>query len=121
MLIVFDTLTGNVRRFVNKLDYRSIAIKDGLQMEEPYILVTYTTGLGFVPDTTQKFLKNNSQHLRGIAASGNRNFGKYFAIAADEIANQYQVPIIHKFEFAGAPSDMELFKKGVETHETHRT
>ncbi|MCL1950757.1 MAG: class Ib ribonucleoside-diphosphate reductase assembly flavoprotein NrdI [Turicibacter sp.] len=120
MLIVYDTLTGNVGRFINKLDYPSIRIQDGLMVGEPYILVTYTTGLGLVPDSTKKFLESNGSNLRGVATSGNRNFGKYYGLAADAIADEYGVPIIHKFEFAGLPSDRERFKKGVEEREAHR-
>jgi len=122
MLIVYDSLTGNVRRFVEKLHkFSSVRIEDGLQIEEPFILVTYTTGLGFIPDLTQKFLETNAANMQGVASSGNKNFGNYYGLAADLIAEQYQIPIIHKFEFAGLPSDVDQFTKGVEGHEAYRT
>lgn len=120
MLIVYDSLTGNVRRFVDKLGLPNLRIQDGLTVGEPFILITYTTGLGFVPDSTKQFLEDNSAHLIGVATSGNKNFGNYYALAADIIAKQYEVPVIHKFEFSGLPSDVELFMKGVKEHEIHR-
>ena len=121
MLIVYDSLTGNVRRFIDKLGLPAQRIRDELEVGEPFILVTYTTGLGIIPESTKKFLAAHAGLMRGVASSGNRNFGKYYGLAADLIAEQYNVPVIHKFEFAGLPSDVELFRKGVTKRETHRT
>lgn len=125
MLIVFDSKTGNVRRFVNKLgmpEAEVIEVDSGLKVSEPFILLTYTTGMGQVPKTTLDFLKTNHINLRAVAASGNRNWGQSFALCANKISNMYGVPILHKFEMSGMPEDVEIVRERVRSisYETHR-
>jgi protein involved in ribonucleotide reduction len=126
LIIVFDSKTGNNRRFVDKLGYEEkdiIQVVPGLHVFEPFILLTYTTGYGQVPATTLDFLKSNHQNLQGVAASGNKVWGQYFARSADEISNAYGVPILHKWEMSGMPEDVETFKERVQNirYETYRT
>lgn len=78
-------------------------------MNEPYILITYTTGFGQVPQTTLDFLTNNHHFLLAVASSGNRNWGNNFGKSADIISELYKVPIIHKFELSGTQKDVEIF------------
>lgn len=113
MLIVYDSMTGNVESFIRKVGFPSARIKEGLVVTEPYVLVTYTVGFGEVPPATDEFLKRNSKHLIGVAASGHRNWGQTFAMSADKIARRYGVPLIHKFELSGTPQDVVIFKEGV--------
>jgi protein involved in ribonucleotide reduction len=122
MLVVFDSKTGNVRRFIEALDIEAIQISDSLIVNEPFVLVTYTTGFGLVPPSTTKFLESNHIYLQGVAASGNRNWGDMFARSADKISSMYGVPIIHKFEMSGLPRDVITFKERVQEirYETHR-
>ncbi|WP_309296612.1 class Ib ribonucleoside-diphosphate reductase assembly flavoprotein NrdI [Niallia sp. NCCP-28] len=122
---MFDSKTGNVRRFVQKLglpENKVIELKAGLKVYEPYILVTYTTGMGQVPQTTLDFLKANRISLHAVAASGNRNWGQNFALSANKISTMYGVPILHKFEMSGMPEDMEIFRERVQniSYETYR-
>jgi protein involved in ribonucleotide reduction len=121
MLVVFDSKTGNVNRFIQALDIEAIKISDSLIVDEPYILVTYTTGFGLVPPSTAKFLESNHIYLQGVAASGNRNWGDMFAKSADTISSRYGVPILHKFEMSGMPDDVRTFKERVQNirYETH--
>lgn len=114
MLIVYDSRTGNVERFVNKLNMTNVKICDDLIVNEPFILVTYVTGFGQVPKTTLDFLFNNHAHMLGVASSGNLNWGSSFAISADKIAQMYNVPIISKFELSGTLKDTQFFKQRVE-------
>ncbi|MGM1023497.1 MAG: class Ib ribonucleoside-diphosphate reductase assembly flavoprotein NrdI [Bacillota bacterium] len=114
MLIVYATRTGNTRRFLSKTGFRTQPIEVG-DVTEPFILATYTDGEGEVPERVWRFLETNSEQLRGVAAGGSRNFGQWFGRAADEIAAEYDVPVIHRFELSGTPSDVETFKKGVGT------
>lgn len=113
-------MTGNVQRFVTKLDMPNIKISESLVVEEPFVLVTYTTGFGKVPEQVFKFLENNHHNLRGVAASGNRNWGDMFARSADVIASRYilpdgkPMPILHKFEMSGTQEDVDLFKERVQ-------
>jgi len=119
MLIVYDSKTGNVRRFINKLNMRAIPIEEQEQINEPYVLVTYTTGFGQVPEKVQTFLSRNNRMLRGVSASGNRNWGARFAKSADTISEMYHVPVLTKFELSGTAQDMKTFRERVQTIEAY--
>ncbi|WP_128894818.1 class Ib ribonucleoside-diphosphate reductase assembly flavoprotein NrdI [Longirhabdus pacifica] len=114
MMVVYASKTGNVERFMSKLPVRKMKITNELFMHEPFVLVTYTTGFGQVPTEVQSFLERNDRYLRGVAASGNQNWGTSYGKAGDTIAAQYQVPIVHKFELSGTKQDAEKFLLGVE-------
>lgn len=117
MLITYDTLTGNVQRFVHKIKnnkYLNVKkITEDTMIAEPFIHITYTIGFGEVPKLTQVFIHNNRELLRGICSSGNRNWGNNFGLAADKIASRYNVPILLKFELAGTDSDVATFLQEV--------
>ena len=113
MLIVYDSRTGNVKRFVGKLNMPSVPIESDMTIEEPFVLVTYTTGFGQAPDKTMSFLERNYRKLVGVSASGNRNWGEGFARSADRISALYKVPVLSKFELAGTMNDVERFKREV--------
>ena len=119
MLIAYASRTGNVRRFVNKLKMDSVQITPGLKINEPFVVVTYTTGFGKVPEQVLEFLTENYQNLKAVAASGNRNWGNLFAKSADVISLLYNVPIISKFEMSGTHKEVDLFIEGVSNLEAH--
>ena len=114
MLVVFDSKTGNVKRFVQKLSLPSRQVCPDLLVQEPFVLVTHTTGFGQIPQTTLDFLEQNYFYLRGVASSGNRNWGENFARAAELISEKYNVPILLKFELSGTKKDVEVFKERME-------
>ncbi|MCS1350922.1 class Ib ribonucleoside-diphosphate reductase assembly flavoprotein NrdI [Mechercharimyces sp. CAU 1602] len=122
MRVIYDSKTGNVDRLIQHLGWDAQKIEPNLTIDEPYVLITFTTGFGQVPPTVETFLQKNGDYLRGVAASGNRNFAQNFARSADVIAEQYQVPVLHKFELSGTPTDREIIKERVERlqHETYR-
>lgn len=111
MLILYNSLTGNVKRFLNKVGLPHERISNIKSVAEPYIIVTNTIGFGQVPREIEEFINKNQSLLKGVAASGNRNWGSNFAKAADVISEQYNVPIIHKFELGGNKEDIEIFKE----------
>jgi protein involved in ribonucleotide reduction len=119
LIVVYDSAMGKTERFVMKTGFNIVKIEDGLIVDEPFVLVTYTIGThaqgpAKVPRKTLKFLEQNHHNLLGVAASGHMNWGKdRYAKAADAVANEYNVPIIHKFEMSGYPSDVDKFKEGV--------
>ena len=119
MLIVYASKTGNVQRFVKKTGFRSVRISNALRVTVPFVLVTYTTGFGKVPDEVLSFLSANHKFMQGVASSGNRNWGGLFGISANKISEQYSVPIISKFEMSGTPSEVELFIQEVNKIESH--
>ncbi|ANS73350.1 ribonucleotide reductase stimulatory protein [Paenibacillus yonginensis] len=113
MLIAYDSKTGNVKRFINKLKMQAVQIDESMTIDEPFVLVTYTTGFGQVPERVASFLQRNHDRLVGVAASGNRNWGDRFAKSADIISEKYDVPVISKFELSGTFGDAERFKQEV--------
>lgn len=113
MLIAYDSKTGNVRRFIGKLKLPAVQIEEQMTIEEPFVLITYTTGFGQIPDRVSSFLQKNHKSLVGVAASGNRNWGESFAKSADLISTQYDVPVITKFELSRTLGDVTRFKQEV--------
>ena len=119
LLVVYDSKTGNVGRFISKLNMRAIRIEEQREVDEPFVLVTYTTGFGQVPEKVSSFLKTNYKMLRGVSASGNRNWGSGFAKSADTISELYNVPVISKFELSGTSQDMQYFVERVHQIEAY--
>lgn len=105
-----------MRRFVEKTGRPAQEIPFDFTVSEPFIIVTPTTGFGEVPSRVAQFLRDNVGLLRGVAASGNRNFGAMYTNAADIIAAQYNVPVIARFELAGTDEDVRNFNEEVTRH-----
>ncbi|MCY8570360.1 class Ib ribonucleoside-diphosphate reductase assembly flavoprotein NrdI [Bacillus haynesii] len=113
MLIAYYSLAGNVRRFVAKTGLPAVEIKPDMLLTEPFVLVTGTYGFGQVAGTVLDFLADNGDLMAGVAASGNKTWGSNYAKAADLIAEEYGVPIVHKFELAGKTEDIRIFTERV--------
>ncbi|MBB6637034.1 class Ib ribonucleoside-diphosphate reductase assembly flavoprotein NrdI [Cohnella thailandensis] len=113
MLIAYDSKTGNVKRFIRKLDLPAVQIDEQTKLDEPFVLVTYTTGFGQPPAKVMSFLQHNHDRMVGVSASGNRNWGDGFAKSADLISQKYGVPVLMKFEMSGTSVDVEKFKREV--------
>lgn len=113
MLVAYDSRFGNVAKFVKKLDVPAVKITPELILDEPFVLVTYTTGMGQVPVMTAEFLRQNHDLLRAVSSSGNRNWGRNFGKSADRISDFYHVGVISKFELDGKLYDLERFHEGV--------
>ncbi|MCG7407195.1 class Ib ribonucleoside-diphosphate reductase assembly flavoprotein NrdI [Paenibacillus sp. ACRRX] len=118
MLIAYDSKTGNVKRFVDKLDLQCVRVSEDAETNEPFVLVTYTTGFGQAPQSTMDFLKQRSHLLRGVVSSGNMNWGMRYGMAADHIAELYSVPVLMKFELSGTRKDVEQFIQEVHNIDT---
>lgn len=112
-------MTGNVERFVKKLNMRNKRIKSKMLIDESYVLITYTTRFGEVPKSTSDFLEENHHHLKGVSSSGNRNWGLNFGRAADIISKEYGVPLLLKFELSGLENDVGLFIERLREFETY--
>ena len=102
-------MTGNVERFVKKLNMEHIKIHKDLIIIESFVLVTYTTKMGQIPKKTIEFLEDNYSYLKGVSSSGNMLWAKLYAKAADTISEMYKVPLISKFELSGNEKDVEKF------------
>lgn len=106
-------MTGNVRRFVEKTGLPARSLPDSRPVSEPFILVTPTTGFGDIPTTVTEFLRRNGGFLRGVAVSGNANWGRNYGSAGSRIAAEYGIPLLLRFELAGTDEDVRKFNEGV--------
>ena len=116
MYIYYDSKTGNVQRFVKKMerqrpDWHFIKIDSNMKIENEGHFLTFTTKIGEVPETTDKFLENgnNSKLIKSVSSSGNRNWGVFFAVAADKIQEKYGIPVLMKFELSGTNTEVENY------------
>lgn len=116
--------THNCKDFVSKLNYentKELKSKEDFP-NEPYILVTGTyadaNGEDSLHEKVLELLQDpkSAKLLRGVCASGNRNFTKYFALSSFIIANALKVPIIRNFELKGLPEDVSVVAKWIESY-----
>lgn len=106
VMVVYASLTGNTKRLMEKLakarpNWQIIRIQDGVTVNQPFHLVTFTTGVGQVPVLVERFLQQHQQLLLSVTVSGNMNWGQTFGRAGDIIARDYHVPLLLKYELAG--------------------
>lgn len=113
MLIVYESKTGNVQRFMNKVEeatgWRIEELSKELILHENFHLVTYTTGIGHIPNPTKAFMVNNHSHALSVTTSGNMNWGQAFGGAGDKLSELYNIPLLMKFELSGTPNDIKKF------------
>lgn len=123
-VVYFSNVTGNTERFVDKLGLDCkidrIPVKGIFEgdIDEPYVLITPTYNDRGVPIQVMKFLNKglNRKHLVGVIASGNKNFGKDYAIAGKAISTKCQVPLLYTFEIMGTPEDVQKVKEGLKQY-----
>lgn len=116
-MIAYATRTGNVRYIINKLQLPAVEITSAIQLTQPFILFTYTDGLGSVPLLVENFMERNFQNCRGVIASGNSNFGHdVFCNSAKIINEKYGIPIVRKIELRGFQSDYDAIMSFYEQH-----
>jgi ribonucleoside-diphosphate reductase 2, operon protein nrdI len=72
-----------------------------VMVDQPFHLVTFTTGVGQVPALVERFLQQHRHLLQSVTVSGNMNWGQTFGRAGDIIARDYHVPLLLKYELAG--------------------
>ncbi|ANP71335.1 class Ib ribonucleoside-diphosphate reductase assembly flavoprotein NrdI [Cryobacterium arcticum] len=124
-IIYFSSLSGNTKRFVEKLGRPAARIplypKDApLVAERPYVLVVPTYGGGIegsaVPKQVIRFLNDerNRSLIRGVIGAGNTNFGEAYCLAGDIIAQKCGVPHLYRFEVFGTPDDVATVHEGLE-------
>ena len=111
--IYYDSKTGNVQRFMDKViqitGWSATRIQKDMIVEESGHLVTFTTNFGQIPANTEDFLNHNSSKIYSVTSSGNRNWGRNFGVAADKAAANYDIPLAFKFELSGTMEDINQF------------
>lgn len=113
MLVVFDSLTGQTKRFANNLGFNTVHVKLYEETDEDIFLVTRSINYGQIPDTTKNFLDTFKHKVIGCAVSGNMNWGANFGMAGVKIERIYNIPLIKKFEGSGFKSDVEFVKNWI--------
>lgn len=118
--IVYFSQTGQTRKFVEKIPNTEIIeiTPDDFEMEvtEPFILVmpSYETNVHpIVIDTAADFLEtaDNVDYCKGLFGGGNRNFAELFCITAKTLSKEYDLPLLHEFEFQGSPLDVKKMEE----------
>lgn len=124
-LVYYSSRSGNTRRFVDRLGLTAarIPIEPEAAMPAPhvpFVLITPTyadgMGRGAVHKQVIRFLNDpdTRRQLRGVIASGNRNFGDTYALAGDVVARKCGVPVLYRFELAGTDTDVARVKEGLD-------
>ncbi|WBU52753.1 class Ib ribonucleoside-diphosphate reductase assembly flavoprotein NrdI [Paracoccus sp. SCSIO 75233] len=124
-LVYYSSQSGNTAKFVARLgiDALRIPISPDEPMptpDQPYVLISPTyadgNGKGAVHPQVIRFLNDPARRalIRGVIASGNRNFGQLFAAAGDIIARKCNVPRLYRFELAGTDEDIARVTEGLQ-------
>lgn len=123
LTLVYDSLTGNVRRFTqalaDELNLPLSRVQDGPPAGE-FLLLTYTFGTGEVPASTRAFLHGQALGLRGVVSSGSFHWGTNFARAADRIAAEYGVPVVAKLNKGGTGADHDVVAAWLRAQDTQK-
>lgn len=110
-MIAFASRTGNVRYICGQINLPNIEIKEGVKIATPFMLLTYTDGLGMVPHLVEQFMQLNHERCLGIVVSGNRNFGANFGAAGDKLAARYGIPLVCKMDMRGQQQDFQCIEQ----------
>ena len=124
-LVFYSSRSGNTLRFVERLALPALRIPVAEQdpmpaPDAPYVLIcpSYADGKGrgAVASQVIDFLNDPARRagLRGVIASGNRNFGALFACAGDLLARKCNIPVLYRFELAGLDSDIARVRAGLD-------
>lgn len=124
-LVYYSSASGNTERFMHKLGLPAmrIPVDESAPMPEPdapFVLISPTyadgEGHGAVARQVIRFLNDPDRRrlLRGVIASGNRNFGTTFAHAGRVIGDKCGVPVLYRFELAGTELDVARVRVGLE-------
>ncbi len=112
MKIYYASRMGKVEKLAKAICEEAIKIESQeLQVNEDFILFTYTDGAGIVPPMVEEFLKHNAQHLKGVVVSGSmERHANTYCFAGDIIAKEYNVPCLYKVDGAGTQVDIDAIK-----------
>lgn len=121
MVVVYDSLTGQTKRFAQKLNEKIININDDVEINKVInsnliLLCTRTFNFGEIPKSTKNFLDKYSNKVMGVCVSGNKNWGTNYGRAGDLIEEIYHIPLILKFEASGLNEDVDYVIKWINNH-----
>lgn len=120
---MFYSQTGQTRKFIQKLigveAFEITPENFDISLTEPFILVVPSYEANVHPiviDTAADFLEtaDNISYCKGLFGGGNRNFAQLFGITAKMLSEEYQIPVLHEFEFQGSPMDVKKLEEELE-------
>ncbi|MFV0395764.1 MAG: class Ib ribonucleoside-diphosphate reductase assembly flavoprotein NrdI [Coprobacillaceae bacterium] len=122
MKVVYYSVTGQVKRFIQKLDMDVYQIDNDMpcvEINEEFVLIvpTYDEEMTTVVNTFLDY-KSNTNYFKGVIGSGNRNFAELFVFTAKTIAKKYNVPLLYAFEYSGTKEDIDNVRKVVKEIES---
>lgn len=125
MKLIYMTITGNVRSFVERVGMDSIElnpVNPFIEVDDDYIVIV-PSYVGYISADVVDFVeyKGNKDRLIGFVGSGNINFNEDYCFNARELVDIFEKPLIFTFEFSGTDRDIEDFKKEVDNIEVART
>lgn len=115
MKVAYMSMTGNVKRFIGKLnldDDMIVEIADNIPPKslngEKYILIVPTYD-EFMTESIDEFIEENGkENCLGVMGSGNLNFGDdLFIFTAHDLTKNYGIPVLLGFEYAGMQPDID--------------
>lgn len=124
-LVYYSSSSGNTARFIARSGLHALRIpsvlSDPLPMPDgPFVLIcpTYSDGegKGAVARPVIRFLNCPERRalLRGVIATGNRNFGTTYALAGRVISEKCHVAWLTSFELAGTDADIARIRAGLD-------
>lgn len=124
--IYYDSKTGNVDRFVQKLaeetGWNIQRIDEQTKVKHQGHLITFTTGFGQVPPKTSAFMSKYAHFIQTVSVSGNRNWGANFGKAGDTLSGLYGLPLLMKFELSGTNREVQqMINKINDYHHDYET
>ncbi|WP_342540726.1 class Ib ribonucleoside-diphosphate reductase assembly flavoprotein NrdI [Heyndrickxia sp. FSL K6-6286] len=117
MLIVYLSLTGNVRNFVRRTSFDSFELSYTnplSEINEDFIVIAPSYD-DDITEIISSFIdyKNNQDYLKGFVGSGSLNYDDKYCFNAKDLSLKYRKPLIFTFEFSGTDNDIINFKKEV--------
>lgn len=118
------TMTGNVRRFIDKLNLDeevTVEIADNIPPVnlngEKYLLVVPTYD-EFMTEAIDEFIdENGKENCVGVMGSGNLNFGEdLFIFTAHDLTKNYGIPVLLGFEYSGMQPDIDTALEIINKH-----
>lgn len=117
LIITYDSLTGQSKKFASKLQLRMEDVNRYTpNPNDEILLITRTFRFGEIPDSTKQFLDRFAKQVIAVCVSGNRNWGKGFGAAGDKINQQYNIPLVLKFEASGFDADVNTVKTWISNY-----
>lgn len=115
MKLVYDSMTGNVRRFAEKVAAGDLVMESVTDYTGgDALLLTYTFGKGEVPASTSTFLSRHGEQVRGVVSSGSYHWGEDFGRAGRTIAEKLDVPLVRIINKGGSEADVQAVREWID-------